>query len=236
MPDKKRPTPKVQQIRRSERKVRRGVHATGMEALQLRQAVQRVGITEAQANEIVRGEYDVVETPLRAGDEEDAWRRSYKFWSNELDTWISRVTAYYDGDVDSITFWVEQPAFSGHDSVIWVSAESPDDKIAQVVVNAGHSVKYADLVLNVSALDVSTISSVIDGTIRMQVKAAGVDVVGALAVTGDAVVDRIATDGAYTDGTHKWQLGEAHTGAEAADSYIDVWIGTDHYRVLAHAD
>lgn len=207
-----------------------------MEALQLRQAVQRVGITEAQANEIVRGEYDVVETPLRAGDEEDAWRRSYKFWSNELDTWISRVTAYYDGDVDSITFWVEQPAFSGHDSVIWVSAESPDDKIAQVVVNAGHSVKYADLVLNVSALDVSTISSVIDGTIRLQAKAAGVDVDGALAVTGDAIVDRIATDGNHSDGSLKWQLGEARSGAPTVNSKIDVWIGNDHYLLSAQAD
>ena len=205
MPDKIRPTPKVQQERRSERPIRRGIQATGAEAQQLMQAMQRVGLTEAQANEIVRGEFEVVKTLVGDAEDDDNWRRSYKFWSSTLDTWISRVTSYYDPDVSAITFWFEQPSFTDHDSVIWVSAESPNDQIAQVVVNAAHSVKYADMVLNVSALDVSTISLVIDGTIRLQAKAAGVDVDGVLETTGAVVAGTTieTAEGAA------WDLGSA---------------------------
>jgi len=163
--------------------------------------------------------------------------RSYQFQRAD-ETVVSRLAGYYNdvGNVNSAELLVNSVA--GYDSAGRVRVESPAGEDAQAVVSAYHAAgSYADVVADVSTGNVASVFAVIDGTIRLNVDAGGVDVTGTLAVTGaitatttitatgDVQGDEIKTDGANTDGSQRWQLGGRQPSADfAMTGYVEVWI------------
>ena len=164
--------------------------------------------------------------------------RSYQFRTS-TGTVVSRLAGYYNAGGTANVVELRANDFAGIDSAINVQAESPTGRVANVTASAYHgAAKYADLSLNVSAGEVSTIIAVIDTTPRLTINASGITVGGALVVagavtgvttltaSGDIQGDEIKTDGANTDGTQRWQLGGRQpSGDFAMTGYVEIWIG-----------
>jgi len=162
--------------------------------------------------------------------------RSYQF-RMATGTVVSRLAAYYntEGNVNAAELLVKSVA--SWDSAARIRVESPAGEDAQVILSAYHAAgSYADLVCDVSIGNVASVFCVIDGTIRLNVTAAGVAVTGGLSVTGaitgptiitasgDIQGDEIKTDGANTDGTARWQLGHSLPGAASLTHLVEIWI------------
>jgi hypothetical protein len=159
--------------------------------------------------------------------------RSYQFRRSD-GTVVSTLGGYYNtvGAVNAIRILAD--AITGYDSAAHVRAESPSGEDAQAVLTGYHGAgSYASVVADVSIGNVASIMAVINGTIRLNVDSSGVDATGDLDVSGDIECDQIATDGANTDGSAKWELGHALPGAPTLTHYVEIWINGTRWRMPA---
>lgn len=124
--------------------------------------------------------------------------RSLQFRDGADGTVVSRVAGFESATVNSIEMRCNEVA--DHSSSGFIRVESPGGQIAQAYLDAYQGVgDQAAVVAKVDAGAVATVRLSIDGATRLEAKAAGIDITGALAVTGGITASTtIAATGALS--------------------------------------